>query len=284
MGYRLTRPSCHLAAFIGVLGLAGSLSAQTLVYGNFTNSSALGLNSSATTTATGDGTVLRLLASPNTNQAGSAFTTTLYNATGFSTAFEFRLSSPGGISDGVQTGADGLVFVLQRAGTGSVGDPGSGLGYDGIATSVGVEFDTFLNSSNADPSTNHVGINTNGSVTSQATANAVTRFDNNDKWTAWIDYDGTTVEVRVSNTGTRPGSALLTHSINIASTIGGSTAYVGFTGASGGAYANHDVLAWTFSPSFVSGGVSVVPEPATITLMGLGVLALLGWRRFRTAR
>ena len=287
---RLPNKSKVLPRLAGVIALGcvlfAPLTAQTIVYSGFASTSGLRLNGTSVATSTDDGTVLRLVPASVTH-AGSAFTTTQVSFTGFSTAFEFRLSAPGGSSDGEQTGADGLTFVLQTAAASSVGATGLGLGYQGISPSVAVEFDTFKNGSPvSDLSTNHVGINTGGSVTSLAAANVETRFDNGDKWTAWVDYNNNThtLEVRVSDNGVRPGSPLLSQSINIASTLDSGTAYIGFTAATGGAYANHDVLNWTFSPSFVSGGVSAVPEPGTTALLGLGVILVLGGRRlFRRA-
>jgi hypothetical protein len=43
-------------------------------------------------------------------------------------------------------------------------------------------------------------------------------------------------------------SAHQSYIVNIPSVVGGSTAFVGFTGATGGLTANQDVLDWTFTP------------------------------------
>lgn len=276
----LSRWSCALA--LG-LTLASSLSAQTVYFQGFSSTSGLVLNGDATTTTTTDGTVLRLAAA-STSNAGSVFTTTQFSTAGFSTAFQFRLTSPGGITDGVQTGADGLTFVLQSEGASSLGATGAGLGYDGIHNSVAVEFDTYLNSANSDPSTNHVGIDTGGSMISLATANVATRFDNGALWTAWIDYNGSTLEVRISDNGLRPTSALLAQSISISGTLDSGSAFIGFTGATGGAFENHDILNWNYSAVFVNGGVAAVPEPSAAWLLGLGVVAVGGRRLLRRGR
>ncbi len=63
-----------------------------------------------------------------------------------------------GTSDG---GADGIAFVLQPVSTG-VGSSGGGLGYEGLAPSVAVEFDTYQNGVNADPWCDHTGVLSNG--------------------------------------------------------------------------------------------------------------------------
>jgi hypothetical protein len=36
--------------------------------------------------------------------------------------------------------------------------------------------------------------------------------------------------------------------------------------------------------SSIDPGPSTVPEPSTLALIGLGIVALVGWRRFRTLR
>jgi hypothetical protein len=282
-----------LAGSIAVVALAGSLCAQSLVFSNLSSTTGLTLSGSAATPTTLDGTVLRLAAATTSDHGGTFASAQRTVSGGFSTAFEFRLSNRGGISDGVAAGADGFVFVLQRVSASALGGTGELMGYGGIGTaSLGIEFDTFLNSNHSDPSSNHLGIDLNGLVDSAATANiSAADFDNGSKWTGWIDYTGTAIEVRVSTTGVRPGSPNLSYAISPAtmvSTLGGSSAYVGFTAATGGAYANHDIIDWTFSDSYVPGGVtpgSPIPEPASCAMLaGTLALALAGWRRARHRR
>ena len=85
------------------------------------------------------------------NEAGSAFWPEQLNPQNL--IFEFELSIGGG------TGADGLALVFADASKGatptSLGEPGGGLGFGGIA-GVAQAFDTYKNSAN--PSSNFVGI------------------------------------------------------------------------------------------------------------------------------
>lgn len=275
---------------LAVVALSACLTgrAQTLVYQNFISTTGLSVNGDAATTTTSDGKVIRLVAAPNTSDAGSFFTNNPVNISTFSTVFQFRLSSPGGTStDGQENGADGFTFTLQTAAKTAVGGYGEGLGYQNIGTSVAVEFDLWRNSYDpilSNGGSNHVGIDTGGSVTSLTTAQVATKLDNGGLWTAWIDYNGSTLELRLSDTSVRPSSALLSHSISITGQLESTTAFVGFTAGTGSNYANHDILNWAYSPSYVVGGLSAVPEPGTYALLGLGGLVLLGARRFRRTR
>lgn len=261
--------------------ITARVGAQTVAYGGFASTAGLSLNSAQVS----NGAIV--LAQNQQDRSGSFFTVNSYNVTGFSAAFEFRISSPGGINDGIAAGADGLAFVVQRAGATALGGSGEALGYGqrggtaAIGNSVAVEFDTYKNS--WDPDSNHVGIDTNGSLTSLATAGVATAFDNGSKWSVWVDYNGTVLEVRASQDGIRPTSALLSQSINLANTIGGSTAFVGITGATGSAFGKHEVLNFAFSETYLSGGLAVVPEPSTYALfaLGLGFVGVAGWRRRR---
>ena len=128
------------------------------------------------------------------------------------------------------------------------------------------------------------GLAINGSVQSVKTTNIGTRFDNGNLWYAWIDYDGTTLEVRTSQTDVRPASANLSYDIDLVTTIGGATsAYVGFTAGTGSAYGNHDIVRWEYRDEFdpITGEI---PEPMTMAAVGMAVAGLGGYiRKRRTA-
>lgn len=83
--------------------------------------------------------------------------------------FDIQFSMNLGNQDG--NGADGIVFVMQQQGVNAIGTAGSGLGFQGLSPSIGIEFDTFqnnipndpLNNSN-DPVSDHMAIFKNGIV------------------------------------------------------------------------------------------------------------------------
>ena len=163
---------------------------------------------------------------------------------------------------------------------------GGGIGYAGIGQSVGVEFDTWHNSAQNDPNSNHLGIDINGSVNhgtgSQNTAIVSTRFDDGNRWYAWVDYDGTTLEVRTNQSGLRPNTPTLSRALDIENILGQSTAYVGFTSGTGLDFGNHDILNWTYRDNFNPIGDGVVPEPSAFAFFAMGSLISLTRRRTRS--
>jgi len=126
------------------------------------------------------------------------------------------------------------------------------MGYGGIAKSVGIEFDTWNNGNIDDHNGNHVGIDINGSVDSVLQASVWTRLNNGEVWWAWVDYDGNNniLEVRVSQTSTRPTAHLLRHDVDLASVLESDRSFVGFTAAVGGAFQDHHILSWKFVNQF----------------------------------
>lgn len=193
-------------------------------------------------------------------QAGGAFLRdpiALTDSSGFkasfSTAFAFQITAPVGCvdSDGVQ-GADGLVFVVQTT-SNQYGASGGGIGYQGIPKSVGIEFDTWNNGGVDRGNGNHVGIDVNGSVNSVAFAPVTEGHMNNQNvWHAWVDYDGDTqeLEVRVSQSSTRPASPTLRHTIDLPAVLESPDAYVGFTSGTGCAGGQHDIRNWEFTNTY----------------------------------
>lgn len=123
------------------------------------------------------GGALRLTAA-NPNQHGSAwFYMQQPLANGFTTAFQFQISSSN-ICSGCSFPADGLAFVIQNdpAGTGALGYIGDGqnIGYGNndfstasgpgwaILNSLAIELDTYDNSNYGDPNGNHIAVQSCG--------------------------------------------------------------------------------------------------------------------------
>lgn len=242
---------------------------------NFTDfSSCTGLQVNGNAACTGG--VLRVTPAIG-SQSGSAFSTTLIplgTGASFSTFFTFRISASGGGADVDGLGADGIVFVVQPVAS-TVGGGGGGIGYSGIPTSLGVEFDTWDNGIGAgDPNGNHVGVDLNGSVASVVTALIPTRMNDGNIWYAWIDYNGAVLELRLSQTSTRPATPTLSYAVNLAAVLGTTQAYVGFTSGTGAAWGNHDILTWQFDNAFGPIGAAATGVP-TLSDFALALAALL---------
>lgn len=267
------------AAVIMAAAMTSPVAAQSFNYPNFNNTSNLQINGNAAVATDGSNRqVLRV--TPSTGgQAGSAFSQTLINLSSnasFSTSFTFNINGSGG------GGADGLVFVIQ-SNSNSVGSSGGGIGYQFIPNSLGIEFDTWDN--NEPFGDNHVGINLDGDINSETSIGSPFGLDSGIDLTAFIDYNGATgqLEVRLSDNGLRPGAALLTYGgLNLATVLGQTSAYVGFTSGTGSSFSNHDIVNWRFENSFAP--IGAVPEPGTWAMMILGFGLAGGVLRRRRVR
>ena len=172
------------------------------------------------------------------NETSSAFSTRPVNVQSFTTDFTFQLTN---------ARADGFTFTIQNAGPGALGVHGGGLGYAGIGRSVAVKFDLYQDS--GDPSNNSTGIFVDGasplgSASIDLTGSGI-NLHSGDLMDAHITYYGTTLYLTITDTATL---ATWTHpfNIDIPGKVGGNTAYVGFTGATGELASTQQILSWSY--------------------------------------
>jgi hypothetical protein len=205
-------------------------------------------------------------------QAGSAYIATpvpLTAQTSFSTQFELYIHGNGG------GGADGMTFVIQNNSDTALGLAGGSLAYGGVLNSIAVEFDTWVNGT--DPNDNHIGIDTNGSISSLSTYIVPWSLDDDiNHIFGWVEYDAAShvLDVYVNNNATKPALPQLSESIDLLAEVGGGQAYFGFTGATGGVSDIHDVLSWDLNvttPQAVP-TVSTTGKTALAVMMALGTL------------
>jgi fibronectin type 3 domain-containing protein len=216
----------------------------------FPNTAGLTLNG----TAKNVNNALQLTDTTTTNEAGSAFSSSTLGVGKFTTTFSFQ-------SDANPSSADGFAFVIQNVGATALGPSGGGLGYGpdtpggapGIGSSIAVKFDLYNNAGEGVDST---GLFTNGqSPTTGGIAPSSGSLDftgtldlhSGHVFTTTISYDGTTLTVKTTDTTTN-ASATQTYLVNIPGIVGSSSAFVGFTGGTGGLLANQNILSWTFTP------------------------------------
>jgi hypothetical protein len=145
-------------------------------------------------------------------------------------------------------------FDRGSSGPTALGPAGGGLGYGpdfpggggGISNSVAVKFDLF---DNAGEGTNSTGLYTNGAsptVPSTDLTPSGVNLQNSDLMRATLSYDGTTLTETLTDTVT--GATFTTsYAVDIPQTVGGNTAFVGFTGGTGGLTAAQNVQTWTFN-------------------------------------
>ena len=214
---------------------------------------ATGINYGAGFTSTGltfngsaklNGTRLRLTDGGG-REAGSAFINAPINIQAFTTDFGFQLSS---------ANADGFTFTIQGVGASALGPAGGGLGYGpdtpggppGIAHSVAVKFDIY---NNAGEGTDSTGLYTNGAsptVPASDMTNSGVSLLSGDVFNVHATYDGTTLTMTITDATNSSQNFTASWPINIAGTVGSNTAYLGFTGGSGGTTAIQEILDWTY--------------------------------------
>jgi hypothetical protein len=193
--------------------------------------SSLSLNYGATVT----GGLLQIT-DGGTGEERSAWFTTKVPVQSFITDFTFQLSN---------AAADGMTFAIQGNNIWSLGDPGGGLGYEGIANSVAVKFDLYNNAGEGIDST---GLYTGGAAPTVPSVNLSAtgiNLHSGDVMHAHMVYDGTDLTMTLTDTVTN-ATVTEVFPVNIPSIVGGNTAYVGFTGSTGSTTATQSVLSWTY--------------------------------------
>jgi hypothetical protein len=241
-------------ATLKAIATATGYTSSTVASATYTiDPGATGINFGSGFTSTGltfngsaklNGTRLRIT-DTGTSEAGSVFLSTPINIQTFTTDFGFQLSS---------ASADGFTFTIQGVGPTALGPLGGGLGYGpdtpggtpGIAKSIAVKFDIY---NNAGEGTDSTGLYTNGaSPTTPAldmTSSGVSLLSG-DVFNVHATYNGTTLAMTIADASNSLQTFSASWPINIPSTVGGNTAYLGFTGGTGGQTAIQEILDWTY--------------------------------------
>ncbi len=209
--------------------------------------SIVGLKLNGTTVSTNN--LLQLTSTNGSYQDGSVFWTQPIGVQAFTTDFAFQLSSAQG---------DGFTFTIQGVGATALGASGAGLGYQNIGKSVAIKFDLY---SNAGEGTDSTGVYTNGAIPTVPAVDMTSSgvlLKSGDVMLAHLTYDGTTLSMTLTDQSANQVFSL-SKAINIPQTVGGNTAYVGFTGSTGGLSAIQKILRWTY---FAQSSGPVTSAPA----------------------
>jgi Legume lectin domain/IPT/TIG domain/Chitobiase/beta-hexosaminidase C-terminal domain/Abnormal spindle-like microcephaly-assoc'd, ASPM-SPD-2-Hydin len=171
-------------------------------------------------------------------EAGSAWYDTPVNIQAFTTNFTFQLSYPE---------ADGITFAIQNNNTSAIGGAGANLGYGSIPNSLAITFGLFSGRGGSSDST---GLYVDGAPpinpAIDMTSSGV-NLHSGDIMAVQLVYDGATLTMTITDTVTN-ATFSTSFAINIPATVGGNTAYVGFTGSTSRLTANQQILTWTYTP------------------------------------
>jgi hypothetical protein len=246
------------AAYVIQTGGAGTINFA----GGFSNATGLQLNSTARISSSD----FLELTDGGTYEGTSAFWTTPLNIQAFTTNFTFQLSS---------AAADGFTFTIQNTGATALGGDGGSLGYGpnpntgttgGIAKSVAIKFDIYNNNGEGTDST---GMYTDGAAPTTPAVNLTSSgivLSSGDTISAQLVYSGTTLTLNLTDTVTNKTFSD-SFTVNIPTIVGANTAYIGFTGGTGGSTAIQNIKTWTFTSGTTETAADPVfnPSPGTYT-------------------
>ena len=201
------------------------------------------------------------------SQSGTVFANTPLNVSAFVNDFTFQLSN---------ALADGFTFTIQNVGPKARGPYGGGLGYGagtpggtpGIANSIAIKFDLY---SNAGEGPNSTGLYQNGASPTVPAINLTPsgiNLHSGDSMSVHMTYDGSTLAMTLTDPIANK-SFTQAWSINIPQVIGNNSAYVGFTGGTGGQSASQKILTWTFvsSAPLVTQTPIIMPKAGSYTTL-----------------
>ena len=172
--------------------------------------------------------------------------------------------------DARANGADGVAFVIQNSpsGTSALGGDGGYLGYEGITNSVAVLLDIYSGATGG-PSGFLVATNGWGEGAGYSSpyyqSTAPVNLDSGDPIAVTVGYLSNVLNVTFADTVT--GSVYQTNfAVNIAAFVGGTNAFVGFTGGDGGIASQQTISDFTYSWPLTALNLSTnrLDEPVTV--------------------
>src|ERR1700681_4752901 len=214
----------------------GSSGGGGISFGSGFTAGSMVLNGNATIS----GNALSLTTTNSTFQAASAWFPTAVNVQKFTTDFTFQSSA------GSPT-ADGFTFAIQGNSAAALGGSGGGLGYLNIGKSVAVKFDLYNNAGEGFDST---GLYLNGPDPTMPAIDMTSSgvdLHSGHVFSVRMVYDSTNLTMTITDTTNTALTFTQAWPVSIPGTVGANTAFVGFTGGTGGYTANQSVLTWTYT-------------------------------------
>jgi hypothetical protein len=201
------------------------------------------------------------------NEGSSAIYNTPVGYQNFTTQFTYT-------ETGGNPPADGITFMLENdpRGVNAIGGLGGGLGYSGITPSFAAEFNVYQGS--------NIATGTNGTINIVHNAPNTGSVDlaSGDPINVIISYNASTQTLNESLVDQVASDSYTTSytGINLSSILGSGTAYMGFTGATGGANSLETITNFSYYVPGAPAITSVTPSsgPAaggtSVTLAGSG--------------
>jgi hypothetical protein len=251
-------------SFLGLLGwvLAALSPATRADITGFSNGTNWTANNNGTGGPSFTSTTLTLT-DGGANEARSAYYDTPQLIARFSASFIYQATNP--VNGGV---ADGVAFVLQNQGLNALGAIGGSLGVSGISPSAEVELNVF------DGHTIGTNFEVNGANSQNYLSTSPVDLASGDPIQVTLAYDGTVLTETLTNLSTHQ-TYQTTFQTDLSALLG-STALVGFTGASGGRSSTQTISSFSYASS--------VPEPESLVLLGVGLAAVASYQRRRSRR
>ena len=213
------------------------LSSASINYSDFSSIGGLTTNGFAGDAPTSGGQLV--LTDSQLNEARSVFYTTPVPFDHFTTHFTYQVNAG-------SNPADGLTFTLQENGPTAVGAVGGSLGYQGMggANSVAVALDIYGSSK--------YFVYDNGAPVTPPNnflpfSNLPFNLTNGDPYDITVSYDGAMLTTTVTDQTNSASTFTASTSIDLSSELGATTAYAGFTAATGSAFSTQRVSAWNYA-------------------------------------
>jgi hypothetical protein len=238
----------------------------------------LGFNNGVGYTANGgatfSGNSVTLTDGASMGEARTAFFNTPQSITaGWAASFIYQATNPGGLCF-----CDGAAFIFQNslAGATAVGFGGGDYGYVGITPSAAVEFSPdSIGLSPGGPGTGFYQDATAQSSGIPLNSTAPVFLNSFDPVQVNISYNGATLVESLTDLANSNTFSISYNGVDLPTIVGGSTAFIGFSGGQGGGYSLQTISNFSFSDA--------VPEPSSVFLFGTGIGCIF-WRLRRQSK